>query len=303
MAFPSWNQRTFVWNTNLPEDGSYENFIGGIASQPTKLETVSEVNQSIGDIMEYFDNDSTRFTVFLSRFLDKNYSLYYVPTEEEKEKERQREAAKSGPKISVTLSDGKTKEVSTSDDLHSSQKLRRRASQVAVSSHLSSAGGRKLSALEKNDYVVKKAVELANQEEDEDAKLGLTVEADDEEVKDKNWKYLPYEPVQGDPVDELLAEQLNIFEIDVDIRPLKLKKKKKKGRKGKSGDSGKASTGIFYRIQGKKKRIRCILGVLLFRESGSWIELIPHLRSLAGLPAMDQEASIETFLKKTKKGK
>jgi len=298
MAFPSWNQRTFVWNTNLPEDGSYENFIGGIASQPTKLDTVSEVNQSIGDILEYFDNDSTRFTVFLSRFLDKNYNLYYVKTEEEKEKERLREAAKAGPKVSLEVGDGKTKEVSK-DELASTQKLRRRASQVAVSSHLNSDSGRRLSALEKNLYVVDAAIKLANKEEDEDTKLGVEIDdKEEEEVKDKNWKFLPYTPVQGDPVDELLAEQLNIFEIDVDIRPLKLKKKKKKGRKEKAGNKG-----IFYRIQGKKKRIRCIHGVLLLREAGSWIELIPHLRSLAGLPAMDQETSIQTFISKSKKGK
>merc|ERR1712165_655359 len=84
-------------NTNLPDDGSYENFIGGIASQPTKLNNVGEVNQSIGDILEYFDNDSTRFTVFLSRFLDKNYSLYYTPTEEEKAREAERK--KKYPKL------------------------------------------------------------------------------------------------------------------------------------------------------------------------------------------------------------
>jgi len=299
MAFPAWNKRTFVWNTNLPEDGSYENFIGGIASQPTKLETVAEVNQSIGDILEYFDNDSTRFTVFLSRFLDKNYSLYYVQTEEEKQKEKEKEEAKKGPKVTVTEPDGKKKEV-TATEIRKTQKLRRRASQVAVSSHLSSESGRRLSALEKTHYVVDKAIELANQEEEEDNKLGLGADDDKEEEvpKDKNWKFLPYEPVQGDPVDELLAEQLNIFEIDVDIRPLKLKnKKKKKGRKEKGGK------GIFYRIQGKKKRLRCIHGVLLLREGGEWIELVPHLRKLAGLPAMDQEASIKTFLKKSRKGK
>merc|ERR1719361_958593 len=101
----------FVWNTDLPEDGSYENFIGGIATQPTKLTSVGEVNQSIGDILEYFDNDSTRFTVFLSRFLDKNYSLYYKETEEEKQKKAEKEKAKAGPKVTVT-SDGKSKEVS-----------------------------------------------------------------------------------------------------------------------------------------------------------------------------------------------
>jgi hypothetical protein len=292
-AFPSWNKRTFVWNTNLPDDGSYENFIGGIASQPTKLETVAEVNTSIGDILEYFDNDSTRFTVFLSRFLDKNYSLYYTPTEEEKQREKEREAAKAGPKVAITTEDGKTKEV-TKADIHSAQKMRRRASQAAVSSHLASESGRRLSALEKGLYVVDKAIELANQEEDEDVKLGVAEEDKEEEVVvDKNWKYLPYDPVVGDAVDELLAEQLNVFEIDIDIRPLQLKKKKK--RKGKN------SKKIFYSIQGKKKRVRCIHGVLLLKEKNEWTELIPKLRSLAGLPALDKEAAIQILNKKTKK--
>jgi len=299
--FPSWNKRTFVWNTSLPEDGSYENFIGGIASQPTKLETVAEVNQSIGDILEYFDNDSTRFTVFLSRFLDKNYSQYYTPTEEEKAKEEEKKKAESGPKIKITASNGKTKEVSTSSDLRNAQKMRRRASQAAVSTHLSSESGRRLSALEKGLYVVEQAIELANKEETEDVKLGVKLEDEVEEAppKEKNFKYLPYEPVEGDAVDELLAEQLNIFEIDIDIRPLQLKKKKKKrGGKDKGGKK------IFYRISGKKKRVRCIHGVLLLREKDEWIELIPYLRKLAGLPEINQEAAI-TKLKagKSKKAK
>merc|ERR1712080_599926 len=197
--------------------------------------------------------------------------------------EKEKEEAKKGPKLTVKAADGKEKEV-TANEIRKTQKLRRRASQVAVSSHLTSESGRRLSALEKNLYVVDKAIELANQEEEEDAKLGLGVEDEKEveEPKDKNWKFLPYEPVQGDPVDELLAEQLNIFEIDVDIRPLKLKNKKKK--KGKREKGGK---GIFYRIQGKKKRVRFIHGVLLLREGGKggeWIELVPYLRKLAGLP-------------------
>lgn len=290
-AFPSWNKRTFVWNTNLPDDGSYENFIGGIASQPTKLDTVAEVNQSVGDILEYFDNDSTRFTVFLSRFLDKNYSLYYTPTEEEKAKEAEKEKAKSGPKVTVT-SDGKSKEVSTSSELRTAQKMRRRASQVAVSAHLASDSGRRLSALEKGLFVVNKAVELANKEENEDTELGVEVEEDKEEqqVPDKNWKFLPYEPVNGDPVDELLAEQLNVFEIDVDIRPLQLKKKKKKRGKDKGGKK------IFYRVQGKKKRVRCIHGVLLLKEKSDWVELIPKLRALAGMAPMDKDTSIKTIM-------
>jgi len=294
-AFPSWNKRTFVWNTNLPDDGSYENFIGGIASQPTKLNNVGEVNQSIGDILEYFDNDSTRFTVFLSRFLDKNYSLYYTPTEEEKAREAEKEKANAGPKVAIDTGDGKKEEV-TLADAGKAQKMRRRASQAAVSAHLASQTGRRLSKLEKDLYVVDKAIELANQEEDEDEKLGNKIEVEEEPAKEKNWKYLPYVPVEGNECDELLAEQLNIFEIDVKIRPIQLKKKKKK-----RGKKSKEDNRIFYRIQGKKKRVKVIHGVLLVREKKTWVNLTPYLRKLAGLPEIDGETEIQTVVKKKKK--
>jgi len=81
---------------------------------------------------------------------------------------------------------------------------------------------------------------------------------------------------------------------------------KLKGKKKKKGKREKGGKGIFYRIQGKKKRVRCIHGVLLVRDGGKggeWIELVPYLRKLAGLPQLDQEASIKTFLKKSRKGK
>merc|ERR1712228_546188 len=176
-------------------------------------------NQSIGDILEYFDNDSTRFTVFLSRFLDKNYSLYYTPTEEEKAREAEKE----------------------------------------------------------------KAIALANTEEKEDEETGNKVELEEAPEKEKSWKHLPYIPVQGDEYDELLAEQLNIYEIDINIRPIQLKKKKKKKR----GKSKKEDNRVFYRIAGKKKRVKLIHGALLVRENKKWTPLIPYLRKLAGLPAMD----------------
>jgi len=299
-SFPSWNKRTFVWNTNLPDDGSYENFIGGIASQPTKLSNVGEVNQSIGDILEYFDNDSTRFTVFLSRFLDKNYSLYYKPTEQEKQRELEKEKAKSGPKVAVEIGDGKKEEVTTATDLGKAQKMRRRASQAAVHAHLTSDAGRRLSKLDKDLYLVDQAIQLANQEQQEDEKLGKDTDIvdpqDSEEHKDH--KHLPYIPVEGDVCDELLAEQLNVYEIDVDIRPLQLKKKKKRGKGGKKKAS---SNHIFYRICGKKRRVKVIHGVLLVREKKEFIPLIPHLRKLAGLPELDQNKAIETIVKKKKK--
>merc|ERR1712080_186494 len=170
------------------------------------------------------------------------------------------------------------------------------ASQAAVSAHLASQTGRRLSKLEKDLYVVDKAIELDNKEEDEDEKLGNKIEVEEEPVKEKNWKYLPYVPVEGNECDELLAEQLNIFEIDVKIRPIQLKKKKKK-----RGKKSKEDNRIFYRIQGKKKRVKVIHGVLLVREKKEWVNLIPYLRKLAGLPEIDGEKKNKKVVKKKKK--
>jgi len=232
-------------------------------------------------------------------FLDKNYSLYYKPTEEEKQREAEKEKAKSGPKVAVDTGDGKKEEVSTAADLGKAQKMRRRASQAAVHAHLTSDAGRRLSKLDKDLYLVDQAIQLANQEQEEDEKLGKDTDIvdpqDSEEHKDH--KYLPYIPVEGDVCDELLAEQLNVYEIDVDIRPLQLKKKKKRGK----GKKKASSNHIFYRICGKKRRVKVIHGVLLVREKKEFIPLIPHLRKLAGLPELDQNKAIETIVKKKKK--
>merc|ERR1712228_812453 len=201
-----------------------------------------------------------------------------------KAREAEKEKANAGPKVAIDTGDGKKEEV-TSADAGKAQKMRRRASQAAVSAHLASQTGRRLSKLEKDLYVVDKAIELANQEE-----------VEEEPVKEKNWKYLPYVPVEGNECDELLAEQLNIFEIDVKIRPIQLKKKKKK-----RGKKSKEDNRIFYRIQGKKKRVKVIHGVLLVREKKEWVNLTPYLRKLAGLPEIDGETEIQTVVKKKKK--
>merc|ERR1712043_112841 len=187
----------------------------------------------------------------------------------------EKEKAKSGPKVAVDTGDGKKEEVSTAADLGKAQKMRRRASQAAVHAHLTSDAGRRLSKLGKDTDIVDPQ--------------------DSEEHKDH--KYLPYIPVEGDVCDELLAEQLNVYEIDVDIRPLQLKKKKKRGK----GKKKASSNHIFYRICGKKRRVKVIHGVLLVREKKEFIPLIPHLRKLAGLPELDQNKAIETIVKKKKK--
>jgi len=87
-------------------------------------------------------------------------------------------------------------------------------------------------------------------------------------------------------VDEALAEQLNIWEIDVNIK--RLKQKKKKGKKLKNKN--------IYRVDKTKYVVRFIHGVLLCRELSApkgkkgFVELIPLLREKAGLPAAAPDA-------------
>merc|ERR1712080_395780 len=97
------------------------------------------------------------------------------------------------------------------------------------------------------------------------------------------WKYLPYNPIPNDEVDEALGEQLNIWEIDVNIKRLKGKNKKKQAKKGKKNK-------IVYRVGKKRYIVRFIHGVLLCKEIGKdtkakgFQELIPLLRKVAGMP-------------------
>merc|ERR1712080_721804 len=88
-------------------------------------------------------------------------------------------------------------------------------------------------------------------------------EADLEEID--QFEFLPYVALPGDAMDEALAEQLNTFEIDLNIKRLVTK-------------SGK----VVYRYGGKRHLVRYIHGVLLVKENKIWTELIPELRKLAG---------------------
>jgi len=91
-------------------------------------------------------------------------------------------------------------------------------------------------------------------------------EADLEEID--QFEFLPYVALPGDAMDEALAEQLNTFEIDLNIKRLVTK-------------SGK----VVYRYGGKRHLVRYIHGVLLVKENKIWTELIPELRKLAGMNA------------------
>jgi len=85
---------------------------------------------------------------------------------------------------------------------------------------------------------------------------------------EKDWNFLPYIPFRNDPVDQALGESLNTEEIDVNIKRLTVGKGK-----------------VVYRFGPEGKvllhKVRCVHGVLLTKEDGKWVELIPLLRELA----------------------
>jgi len=163
--------------------------------------------------------------------------------------------------------------------------------------------GRRLSNVEKTSLVVKEAIKLAAQEEDDECNMGLdelfTEELPEEE---KNWKYLPYNPIPNDEVDEALAEQLNIWEIDVNIKRLKGKNKKKQAKSKKKNK-------IIYRLGKKKYIVRFIHGVLLCKElnppkdatTKGFQELIPLLRKVAGMPEQSGDDEKKKVTEKAKK--
>lgn len=109
---------------------------------------------------------------------------------------------------------------------------------------------------------------------------------EDEKDIDEEWEdidkfaFLPYIPHPGDAMDEALSEALNTFEIDINIKRIVC-------------NSGK----VVYRYGGTRHLVRYIHGVLLVRENKVWCELLPILRKLAGVPAVDSDL----FIKKRKK--
>lgn len=96
-------------------------------------------------------------------------------------------------------------------------------------------------------------------------------DAEDSELIDK-FEFLPYIPYPGDALDEALADQLNTFEIDVNIRRL-------------VANSGK----VVYRFNKQRHLVRFIHGIILVKETGVWTELIPILRNLSGMEKVDAD--------------
>jgi len=97
---------------------------------------------------------------------------------------------------------------------------------------------------------------------------------DDEEESEliDRFEFLPYIPYPGDALDEALADQLNTFEIDINIKRIVAK-------------SGK----VVYRFNKKRHLVRFIHGIILVKANGVWTDLIPILRDLAGMDKVDSD--------------
>jgi len=124
-------------------------------------------------------------------------------------------------------------------------------------------------------WIHPKSMEPLNPKAKEDEK-----DVDEEFEEIDKFEFLPYIPHPGDAMDEALSEALNTFEIDINIKRIVC-----------------ASGKVVYRYDKKRHLVRYIHGVLLVRENKVWCELLPILRKLAGVPAVDSDL----FIKKRKK--
>jgi len=264
--------------------------------------TMEDVDTRLEGIFNYFDNNTTKLLIYIGRYMDQRPSFgsnaaqnkqggplysdfrYWrggfmgrdflssvksgklgegkEPTDENKEKIRERKEA----------------------DLEQMQMIRRRASILGLKEKLTNESGRRLSSVDKTNAIVEEAKKLAKLEDDEEEDMGLAALFEEElPEEEKNWKYLPYNPISGNACDEALGEQLNTWEIDVNITRLKQKKKKK----------GKGKDKNIYRVNKKKYIVRYIHNVLLCKELGpggkskGFQELIPILREIAGMPSVE----------------
>jgi len=107
-------------------------------------------------------------------------------------------------------------------------------------------------------------------------------EEEEEELEEiDKFEFLPYIPLPGDVMDEALAEAVNTFEIDINIKRIVTR-----------------NNNVVYRYDGRRHLVRYIHGVLLVKKDKVWCELLPVLRKLAGLPTV---ASSDLYVKKGKK--
>jgi len=100
---------------------------------------------------------------------------------------------------------------------------------------------------------------------DETGRKKVEVKDDEDLAELDNYDFLPYIAFPGDEMDEALSEELNTFEIDINIKRV-------------VANSGR----IVYRWGGKRHLVRYIHGVLLVKEEKVWNKLTPVLQKFAG---------------------
>lgn len=276
---------------------------------PFECLTMEDVDARLEGAFNYFDNNTTKLMIYIGRYMDQRPDFGANASQNKQDGPMfsdfrfwrggftGREFLNSVKTGALSDSKGQSEEAAEQNrvrkeaELAQMQMIRRRASIIGLKEKLTNESGRRLSSVEKTDAIVTEALKIAKQEDDEEEMLGLAGLFEEElPEEEKSWKYLPYNPVQGNSVDEALAEQLNIWEIDVNIKRLKNKSKKRKGKKSKTKD--------IYRLNNKKYIVRFIHGVLLCKELNSsgakkgFQEVIPLLRTIAGMkPATDEQAT------------
>jgi len=230
-----------------------------------KVANEAEAYEAMDGLMEYFQNDTNKFLVFLGKYMAKE-----KPSSTPAVNNLMAGLVEPAPSAATSEEDA---------ELLKMQQQRRKVSLLNVRRSISASQnkiGRRLSQLEMHQEMVKSAVEIAAIEEDEDikaeemekatAKPGEEAEESEEE-EEEVFKYLPYRPVLGDEVDEALALKLNDMKLDVDVK--RTKNAKKKTRNTKRG----------YKLDNNKYEVRLVHGILVCKTSGDskWTEFIPVL--------------------------
>jgi len=276
--------------------------------------TLEDVDMRLEGVLNYFDNNTTKLLIYIGRYMDQRP---FFGNNAQKQGGGfsfgfgsnfltcvQTGALDDAEGMKKSDAQKKAESERAAQQLTEMQNIRRRASILGLQKKLVGESGRRLSNVEKTELVVKEAIKLAAQEEAEEASMGLdTLFVEELPAEEKNWKYLPYVPIPNDEVDEALGEQLNIWEIDVNIKRLKGKNKKRQHKKGKKNK-------IIYKV-GKKKRyvVRFIHGVLLCKQLNppkdapkkGFQELIPLLRKVAGMPEKSGDDEKKKVTEKAKK--
>lgn len=168
------------------------------------LLTVCDVEARMKLVMQFFGNDTNRFTIHLGNYLNKNLKRYRAHMAEKDKnaakqgQEKKAELEKITTSMEKTISslfgnDSLTADVTSAlekdqsvdlltllkktgtkvdgEKLLEAQRIRRASVLGSLSSTITSGEGRKMSALDKNSMIVDEALKLAETEEKEDAAL------------------------------------------------------------------------------------------------------------------------------------